>query len=83
MGYGIPELFEEHEIPVSVVKETQVLVEMHASSINPGDVYLRSGMLHQSPIGAKFQIQFPKIPGSDVAGIVKDVGKKVYQSQTW
>jgi NADPH:quinone reductase-like Zn-dependent oxidoreductase len=78
MGYGIPESFEEYEIPVPEVKETQVLLEMHASSISPGDVYLRSGMLQQSPIGAQFQIQFPKILGSDVAGIVRDVGKKVY-----
>jgi NADPH:quinone reductase-like Zn-dependent oxidoreductase len=78
MGYGIPESFEEHEIPVPVLTETQVLVEMHASSISPGDIYLRSGMLQRSPIGTQFQVQFPKILGSDVAGIVRDVGKKVY-----
>jgi len=76
-GFGIPESFEEPEVSVPVIKDTQVLVEMHASSINPGDINLRSGAIQQSPMGKVFQVQFPYILGFDVAGIVRDVGKNV------
>ncbi|MRN53928.1 NADP-dependent oxidoreductase [Paenibacillus monticola] len=76
-GFGIPESLEEQEVSVPVIKDTQVLVEMYASSINPGDVHIRSGAIQQGPMGAMFQVQFPYILGFDVAGIVKEVGKLV------
>ncbi|MEK3759380.1 NADP-dependent oxidoreductase [Paenibacillus sp. FSL P4-0338] len=76
-GFGIPESLEEQEVSVPVIKDTQVLVEMHASSINPGDAHLRSGAIEQGPMGAMFQVQFPYILGFDVAGIVKEVGTLV------
>lgn len=77
-GFGIPESFEEQEMTIPEIKETQVLVEMYASSINPGDVHLRSGAIQQGPMGKMFQVQFPYVLGFDVAGIVKVVGNKVH-----
>lgn len=70
--YGIPEALREQEIAEPERKETQVLVEMYATSINPGDYVLRSGATqHMIPI------QFPYVLGTDVAGVVKEVGEKV------
>ncbi len=70
--YGIPEALREQEIAEPEQKETQVIVEMYATSINPGDYVLRSGAAqHMMPI------QFPYVPGTDVAGVVKEVGDKV------
>ncbi|MEI2394224.1 NADP-dependent oxidoreductase [Paenibacillus phytohabitans] len=76
-GFGIPESFEEYELAVPAIKETQVLVEVYASSINPGDNHLRSGELLQSPVGGQFTIQFPFFLGGDVAGVVRGVGTGV------
>lgn len=70
--YGIPESLLEQERAEPERKETQVLVEMYATSINPGDYVLRSGVIqHMMPI------QFPYVLGTDVAGVVKEVGEKV------
>src|SRR5437899_11733910 len=70
--YGVHEVLREQDIAEPERKETQVLVEMYATSINPGDYVLRSGAAqHIMPI------QFPYVLGTDVAGVVKEVGEKV------
>ncbi|WJQ81941.1 NADP-dependent oxidoreductase [Brevibacillus brevis] len=74
---GIPEVLEELEVPVPTLTDTQVLVEMRASSINPADIQMRSGAILQSPMADKFPVQLPIVLGFDVAGIVKEVGEKV------
>lgn len=78
-GFGIPESFTEYEVSVPVIKETQVLVEVYASSINPGDNHLRTGELLQSPLGGQFTVQFPYFLGGDVAGVVRGAGSEVQQ----
>lgn len=45
-------------------------MEVKAAGINPVDTYKRSGMYPIIPA-------LPYIPGSDGAGIIKDVGKDV------
>ncbi|CAF3714397.1 unnamed protein product [Rotaria sp. Silwood1] len=50
----------------------QILVRVHAASINPGDYKLLIGSLW--PI---IRFSFPHIPGIDVAGIVVDIGSAV------
>ncbi|OMD46231.1 Zn-dependent oxidoreductase [Paenibacillus borealis] len=77
-GFGIPESFEECQISIPELTDTQVLVEVYASSINPGDNHLRSGDLMQSAVGDQFKIHFPHFLGGDVAGIVRGVGKEVH-----
>ncbi|EHS59141.1 NADP-dependent oxidoreductase [Paenibacillus sp. Aloe-11] len=76
-SFGVPEALEELEIPVPALTDTQVLIEMRASSINPADIQLRSGAILQSPMADKFPAQLPLVLGIDVAGIVKEVGEKV------
>lgn len=76
-SFGIPGTLEELEVPVPVLTDTQVLVEMRASSINPADIQLRSGAILKSSMADKFSAQLPLVLGIDVAGVVKEVGAKV------
>ena len=50
----------------------QVLVRVHAASINPADWKLLNGNLS---IVSRYA--FPHIPGSDLAGVIVDVGSEV------
>lgn len=69
-GKGNPLRFGDMARPV--VGDTDVLVEIHAASVNPIDVKIRSG---------EFKLVLPfKLPialGSDLAGVVVEVGRKV------
>jgi NADPH:quinone reductase-like Zn-dependent oxidoreductase len=76
-SFGIPEVLEELEVPVPTITNTQVLIEMRVSSINPADILLRSGAILKSPMADKFPAQLPLVLGNEVAGIVKEVGEKV------
>lgn len=78
-SFGIPEVLEELEVTVPVITDTQVLVEMRASSINPADYLFRSGAILESPMADKFsdQFQLPLVLGNEVAGIVTEVGARV------
>ncbi|HET8844091.1 MAG TPA: NADP-dependent oxidoreductase, partial [Ktedonobacteraceae bacterium] len=50
----------------------QVLVNVKAASINPGEAAIRKGLLHQ-----RWPATFPSGQGSDLAGIVAAVGEGV------
>jgi NADPH:quinone reductase-like Zn-dependent oxidoreductase len=69
-GKGKPLRFGD--LPRPAVKDTDVLVEIHAASVNPIDNKIRSG---------EFKLILPfKLPvalGSDLAGVVVEVGSKV------
>jgi NADPH:quinone reductase-like Zn-dependent oxidoreductase len=74
---GAPENLVLAEVPVPVITEHEVLVEVKAISINPVDAFVRRnqealGWVYQST-GAEEHI----ILGWDVAGIVKETGSAV------
>jgi NADPH:quinone reductase len=50
----------------------EVLVEVRAAGINPGEIGIRSGALHD-----RFPATFPSGEGSDLAGVVLEVGDGV------
>eukprot|EP01080_Neovahlkampfia_damariscottae_P008637 gene8637-584_t len=52
--------------------DTDVLVEVHAASLNPLDWKFRSGMT-----SIIMTYKFPQILGHDFSGVILDVGKKV------
>ncbi len=54
--------------------DDQVLVEVHAASINPFDWKVRKGFMHQMK-----PLEFPATLGGDIAGVVIQVGKNVSQ----
>lgn len=69
--FGGPEVLRvETNVPLPVPTQSQVLVEVKAAGINPVDTYIRSGTYAIKP-------PLPFTPGSDVAGIVKQVGASV------
>lgn len=72
--YGVVNQFEEMNLEVPRINDNEVLVEIHAFSINPMDVAGRQGNL-----GTPFTDywSFPLVLGWDFAGIVKEVGHKV------
>ncbi|WP_353930873.1 NAD(P)-dependent alcohol dehydrogenase [Okeanomitos corallinicola TIOX110] len=71
-GYGSPEVLKYEEVAKPPIKPDQLLVKVHASSVNPIDWKTRKGML-SILTGNKF----PLILGFDVAGEVVEVGSQV------
>ena len=66
--FGGPEVFKEAEVPRPPVVDGHLLVKVEASSVNPVDYKMRSGLI--PPITAAF----PAVLGCDVAGVVEEVG---------
>lgn len=62
------------DAPKPTPSDDQVLVEVHAASINPFDWKVRKGFMHQVK-----PLQFPATLGGDIAGVVVEVGKNVTQ----
>ena len=71
-GYGDVSKLNEVEMPLPVPRKSEVLVEIHAVSINPIDCKIRSGLMQE-----KISYTFPLIPGLDVSGVVKQLGEEV------
>lgn len=59
--YGPPSVLSVQAIPVPVPRDGEVLIEVHASAINPSDVGNVAGAFHAS---------LPRTPGRDYAGVV-------------
>jgi NADPH2:quinone reductase len=70
-SFGAPSVFQLEEIPVPELKPMQVLIQVKATSLNPIDTKIRSGVF------AKFAPEFPAVLHGDVAGIVAAVGEGV------
>ena len=70
--YGSMDELKEKEMPKPVPKEGEVLIEMHATSINPIDWKLRAGYLKEM-----IPFHFPIILGWDAAGVISEVGPGV------
>lgn len=69
--FGGPEVFERREQPVPEIDDHQVLVRVHATSVNPVDYKIRRG-----DAAALCPAQ-PAVLHSDVAGTVEAVGADV------
>ncbi|WP_404595793.1 NADP-dependent oxidoreductase [Paenarthrobacter histidinolovorans] len=67
--YGTPDVLEFTEQPRPKVGPGMVLVKVKAASVNPVDWKIMAGYL--DPL---MDLQFPAIPGWDVAGVVESTG---------
>ncbi len=80
-GYGSPAVLSIKEVDKPAIKDDQVLVRVHATSINAGDYFTMRG----SPWLVRFSVGFPRpkdtILGWDIAGRVEAVGSTVTQFQ--
>lgn len=79
--YGPPEVLQLLEVDKPIPKDNQVLVKVHATSLNFGNLVLLKG----EPFLARFAFGLTKpkyrIPGGDIAGRVEAVGKDVKHFQ--
>ncbi|MYJ72985.1 MAG: alcohol dehydrogenase catalytic domain-containing protein, partial [Rhodospirillaceae bacterium] len=70
--FGGPEELKLVDLPDPQPGPGELLIEVHAVSVVPGDWKLRKGELT-----AIFPVRPPKVPGRDGAGIVRAVGAGV------
>lgn len=70
--YGSADVLRYGELPTPRPKPQQLLVRVHAGSVNPVDWKLRRGELKLVS-----GWRFPQVPGRDVAGVVAEVGAAV------
>ncbi|TVP85631.1 MAG: quinone oxidoreductase [Thioalkalivibrio sp.] len=68
--HGGPEVFEETTLPDPQAGPGKVRIAVRASSVNPLEIKIRSGLVRSGP-------QFPAILNGDVAGIIDQVGEGV------
>lgn len=71
--YGGSDVLQYGDFPEPRAGPRQVLIDVHAASVNPRDWLIRSGRYFAQPL-------LPRLPfvlGSDVAGVVAAVGAKV------
>jgi 2-desacetyl-2-hydroxyethyl bacteriochlorophyllide A dehydrogenase len=71
-AYGTPDNFKLVDWPLPNVEDEDLLIRVHASSVNPIDWKLSNGYLQ-----AFFPLQFPACPCFDLSGVVVKVGSKV------
>jgi len=71
--YGGPEVLQFGECPRPVPKPGQVLIEVHAASVNPRDWLMREGRY----VFRHLARGFPLVLGSDVSGVVVEIGSRV------
>src|SRR4051794_1641397 len=70
MKNGGPEVMEYGDVPDPVAGPGQVLIDIHAASVNGADWKVRSGRYAPTT-------KFPYIPGRDFSGIVSALGSGV------
>src|SRR3954469_11529390 len=73
-NYGSPEVLVYEDAPKPEPAAGEVLVKVHATSVNPIDWKVRAGQLRSFR-----EYQLPFILGWDVSGIVESVGAGVTQ----
>lgn len=71
-SYGGPDVLEVRDVPRPVPGPAQVLVEVRAAGINPGEAAIREGAFAQ-----RWPSTFPSGQGSDLAGVVVELGADI------
>ena len=71
-SYGGIDVLEVRDVPRPVPAAGEVLIEVRAAGINPTEAVIRSGALHHL-----FPATFPSGQGSDLAGVVAELGPGV------
>ncbi|RNI21864.1 NADP-dependent oxidoreductase [Rufibacter latericius] len=68
-AFGGPDQVKIGELEIPALQEGEVLVRVKAAGVNPVDNAVLAGWL-----SSKLPMQYPAIPGWDVAGVVEDRG---------
>ncbi|MFD5633123.1 NAD(P)-dependent alcohol dehydrogenase [Streptomyces sp. NPDC127077] len=75
--YGSPDVLELREVDTPTVADDEVLVRVHAASVNARDWHLMRGDPYLARLGLGLSGPKTKIRGTDFAGRVEAVGKAV------
>jgi len=70
--FGPVSQLEVREVQTPTISPEQILVEVHAASVNPIDWKIREGMM-----AARYGEEFPMVLGLDASGVVTEVGDEV------
>ncbi|MDV3126310.1 NADP-dependent oxidoreductase [Mycobacterium sp. 21AC1] len=70
--YGGIDVLQVRDVPRPVPADGEVLVEVKAAGINPGEAMIRRGAMHD-----RWPASFPSGQGSDLAGVVAGLGAGV------
>lgn len=70
--YGGVDVLEVREVEDPVAGRGEVLIEVRAAALNPGEIPIREGRLHE-----RWPATFPSGQGTDFAGVVRAVGDHV------
>ncbi|MBK7741770.1 MAG: NADP-dependent oxidoreductase [Saprospiraceae bacterium] len=70
--YGSPDTFEWGDTNIPSIKENEMLVKVHGSSVNPVDTAIRKGMLKSF-----VRLNLPAVLGVDVSGEVVSTGSAI------
>jgi NADPH:quinone reductase-like Zn-dependent oxidoreductase len=79
--YGIPDVLRLKEVEKPTPKDNEVLVEIHAATVNWADNAYVRGKPFMIRLGYGLLKPKYKIPGGDIAGRVEAVGRNVEQFQ--
>jgi NADPH:quinone reductase-like Zn-dependent oxidoreductase len=79
--YGMPDVLELRDVDVPAIADDQVLLRVHASSVNPAEWYGVTGPFFARAFGGGLRKPKSTNVGADVAGVVESVGKDVTEFQ--
>jgi NADPH:quinone reductase-like Zn-dependent oxidoreductase len=71
-SYGGVDVLEVREVEDPVAAPGRVVVAVRAAGINPGEISIREGRMHE-----RWPATFPSGQGSDLAGVVRELGEGV------
>lgn len=71
-GFGPSSALQIRDIPIPEIDDHQILVEVHAASVNPIDWKICDGMM-----GDRYGDDFPMVLGFDASGVVVKTGAAV------
>lgn len=74
-SFGDVSVLQVEELPTPVPGPDEVLVQVHAASINPSDVKNVQGRMKQIPL--------PRTPGQDVAGVIIAGDNEMIGQEIW
>ncbi|MBI5054876.1 MAG: NAD(P)-dependent alcohol dehydrogenase, partial [Chloroflexi bacterium] len=78
--YGPPDVLQLQEVEKPTPNDNQVLVRVHAASLNPAEAHMRNGLpIARVFAGSEFLKPKKTILAADIAGRVEAVGKNVTQ----
>jgi NADPH:quinone reductase-like Zn-dependent oxidoreductase len=67
--YGDVDVLEVRDVDAPAPGDGEVVIAMRTAAINPGEASIRKGLLHE-----RWPATFPSGEGSDLAGVIADIG---------